>query len=107
MFPINKRLSLTKSLLENNNDFLQVFQLKNGAQNTEAENFRIKFRTKDDSAVLFDTLTPYTPANKQDRILLMLVNGELELKIWIGNNSKNVKIDFKNFFFIIYCKFFF
>uniref|UniRef100_A0A915D4Y4 Neurexin n=1 Tax=Ditylenchus dipsaci TaxID=166011 RepID=A0A915D4Y4_9BILA len=52
-------------------EFPPIFRLPNGAH-----------------GVLFDTKAPYAP-NKRDRILLLLVNGELELKLVIGNASKH------------------
>lgn len=81
---------------------LLIFYLPNGAELSEAENFEFKFFTNDDSAVLFDTAAPYSP-EKNSRILLMLLNGELELLLVFENKSQYViyyyfiKIEFKFF----------
>lgn len=75
---------------KNFNELPPLFQFPMGAQRSEAEDFLIKFRTEDDSAVLFDTRTPYTPEFKRDRLLLMLINGELELILVISNITKQV-----------------
>uniref|UniRef100_A0A914CHA1 Neurexin-1 n=1 Tax=Acrobeloides nanus TaxID=290746 RepID=A0A914CHA1_9BILA len=45
---------------------------------TEAEDIDIRFRTEDDDAILLDTHAKNFPT---DRILLTLINGELELKL--------------------------
>jgi hypothetical protein len=45
---------------------------------TEAEDIDIRFRTEDDDAILLDTHAKHFP---KDRILLTLINGELELKL--------------------------
>lgn len=72
-------------------EYPPVFRLPHGAEFSEAENFEVKFRTEDDSAVLFDTKAPYAPSsNKRDRMLLQLLNGELELLLTIENGTKHV-----------------
>ncbi|KAI1728069.1 laminin G domain-containing protein [Ditylenchus destructor] len=71
-------------------EYPPVFRLPHGAEFSEAENFEVKFRTEDDSAVLFDTKAPYAPSsNKRDRMLLQLLNGELELLLTIENGTKH------------------
>lgn len=62
-----------------------VFQLPEMI-NSEAEVIETKFRTADDLAILLDTRAQ----NASDRILLMLSNGELSLRLHFGGGSKHV-----------------
>lgn len=54
--------------------------------NSEAEIVEMRFRTADDSAVLMDTRAQ----NATDRILLLLSNGELSLRLHFAGGAKHV-----------------
>jgi hypothetical protein len=56
--------------------------------NNEAEIIELKFRTADDSAVLLDTRAQ----NATDRILLMMSNGELSLRLHFASGAKHVSL---------------
>jgi hypothetical protein len=54
--------------------------------NSEAEVIEVKFRTADDMGVLLDTRAQ----NASDRILLVLSNGQLSLRLHFAGGSKHV-----------------
>ncbi|KAI6199486.1 Neurexin-1 [Aphelenchoides besseyi] len=66
-------------------DDLSVFQLPDTI-NSEAEMIEIKFRTTDDAAVLLDTRAGEAP----DRIMLILIGGELSLRLDFASGAKHI-----------------
>jgi hypothetical protein len=73
-----------------------IFQLPE-TMNSEAEIVELKFRSTDDNAVLLDTRA----GEASDRILLLLVNGELSLRLYFADGVKHVRnVEFKEFMMI-------
>lgn len=89
-------LALAVINLEAIKDETAVFQLPETV-NSEAEVIEVKFKTSDDSAVLLDSRAQ----NATDRLLLMLSDGTLSLKLHFASGSKHVSLIYKKLCIIL------